>query len=100
MMLHPTQPDDRTVLSALRLSALVLAAGALTIVVPLLAGSVGPSGTSEVGSSRAAIRLEDRQEVLPPVVLGDRSFTIVVHKKRLHWPPAANVRFVLSVLLS
>jgi hypothetical protein len=42
---------------------------------------------------RAAITIEDVEDALPPIVIGNRNFTVMVQKKRLLWPAAAQHKF-------
>lgn len=42
---------------------------------------------------RAAITIEDVEEALPPIAIANRNFTVMVQKKRLRWPPAAQHKF-------
>jgi len=71
-----------------RSSALILAAGAV-------AATLGVAGSSDAASVdyRSSITIADAEETLTPVLLGERSFTVVVHKKRLVWPEDASHRF-------
>ncbi len=39
---------------------------------------------------RAAITIQDAEDALPPISIGDRKFTVVVQEKRLVWPAAAH----------
>jgi hypothetical protein len=52
-----------------------------------------PAGGSGEVDYRSAISIEDVVETLPAVELGGHHFTVVVHKKRLVWPPEAGHRF-------
>jgi hypothetical protein len=51
------------------------------------------SGDAAPVDYRSSIAIADAEEALAPVVLGERSFSVVVHKKRLVWPDAASHRF-------
>jgi len=42
---------------------------------------------------RAAITIEDVEESLLPIAVGNRNFTVMVQKKRLLWPAAAQHKF-------
>jgi hypothetical protein len=47
------------------------------------------SAEADPADPRSAIEIEDFDELLPPIALGNRRFTVVVHKKRLVWPKEA-----------
>jgi hypothetical protein len=49
--------------------------------------------TSSDAKYRAAITIEDAEDVLPPISIGNRKYTVVVQKKRLVWPAAAHHQF-------
>jgi hypothetical protein len=117
---HPHEPQGKPRIGSLlafALALIVLATGAAALWRPGRTAVVAPNPpstprtagafkeeaeslkeqSSQAASSdpkyRAAITIEDVEDALPPISIGNRNFTVVVQKKRLHWPAAAQHKF-------
>jgi hypothetical protein len=67
-----------------RLRKPIITLAALSVILPF--------GIAD-GHYRSSITIIDVEETLPPIVLGEQSFAVVVHKKQLVWPAEASHRF-------